>query len=95
MEFEKEDMDNKYTQELHDYRHRELKTIVEFIGSLLQSKATSEYTRGALDLFSKLILIPLDMAGTPEERVLINNIISKEFEEVKIDLVRKLTFRDD
>jgi len=88
-------MDNKYTQELHEYRKLELRVITEFVSSLLQSKATSEYTRGALDLFSKLILIPLDMASDPEERNLINNIISKEFEEVKIDLVRKLTFRDD
>jgi len=89
------DFQQKYNwADISNYRSREIKLAVDFISDLLSSKASQEFTNGALSLFSKIILIPLDMAGTPEERALVNSIISKEFEEVKVDLVRRIIFRD-
>ena len=81
--------------DISEYRQREIKVILEFISDLLKSKSNPEYTKGAIDLFNKLILIPLDMCSADdEERDYVNNLITKEFEEVKVDLVRKLIFRE-
>lgn len=76
------------------YRRYEIEIAVDFITGLLKDQHSRDYTRGALDLFNRLIMIPVNMAKTPEEKDMLRVLSGKELEAFKVDLIRKVMFRN-
>ena len=75
-------------KDISEYRKKEIKEAAELINDVFKGSTSPEYFKGVMDMFNRMIKLPLSLCQ-PEEIDHINNMVAQEFEEVKLDLLRK------
>lgn len=85
--------DEIFSDDFPEYRIKEIETAVEFIAAMQLNGV--EYTRGALDMFKKILNIPAAQAKTKEQKEYIGRRLKEDMARFEVEYLRRAVRQDE
>jgi hypothetical protein len=77
------------------YRKKEIEIAASFVSISVIEQQGSEYVRGAMDMFRKILNIPKDVAKNDEQKQIIGQMLDRDFAQFQIEFLRKAVRTDE
>jgi hypothetical protein len=79
--------DEVFSDDFPAYRMKEIEVAVEFVAAMQLNGI--EYTRGALDMFKKILNIPVALAKTKEQKEYIGRRLKEDMARFEVEYLRR------
>ena len=81
--------DEIFSGDFPEYRQREIEIAASFVSIASIQREGNDYIRGALDMFRKILNIPVEFAKTNEQKEIIGKMVDRDFAIFEIEYLRK------
>jgi hypothetical protein len=86
--------DEIFTDDFPAYRKKEIEVAAEVVSMFIRRGESSEYIKGAMEMFRKILNIPVETAKTKEQKEFIRRRIDEDFAKFEVEYLRR-ALRDE
>ena len=83
-----------FSEDLEEYRKREIEEAVSYVFELYRGNITQDYFMGAMETLKKIVRLPAKMARTPEEKQQAEILIAKALDDYGGKLAKKILMEE-
>jgi hypothetical protein len=87
--------DEVFSMDFPAYRKKEIEIAASFVSIAVIEREGNEYVRGAMEMFRKILNVPKDLALSEEQKMIVAQMLDKDFAQFQIEFLRKAVRTDE